>query len=114
MEGPFAANEKKELTLDGVGEAAALVVGDRENGSVAEKGEGTPGVASEDPDLASSEHQGTCYMSPSPEGTLLNQLQDLMNKNMATMNKIIKLNTAETSLAIAKSENNLVKKHGQK
>ena len=37
---------ERKLTLDGVSEAAVVVVDGRENGSMAEEGRGTPGIGS--------------------------------------------------------------------
>ena len=47
---------KKKSTLDGASEAVVVVVGDGENGSVVEEGEGMPGTGSIVPDVASGEH----------------------------------------------------------
>ena len=73
---------------------------------------------------STSTQPGTGDVSPNSEGTLLNQMQNLFQQNMATinqnmaknnqqnmatMNKVVQLNTAETTLAITKIENSIMK-----
>ena len=63
--------EKRKLTLDGIGNATVAMVGDGENGSVVEEGEGMLGIGSKDRMLhwVSTRHllpQMSRFLAPTP------------------------------------------------